>query len=133
MLSRPPVIVVATFSSVGIRRIIRILTVTYLHIQMMYFATAMKVSSRRKDKFIVGEHTLHFPVPRSLSHRGGVYPFPFGSHSPEPHARPRVSPRFPRRPPTDRVLSSLARNGLTGFIYFIKLLVKIEISFVLSK
>lgn len=37
----------------------------------------MKVSSRRKDKFIVGEHTLHFPAPRSLSHRG-VYPFPLG-------------------------------------------------------
>lgn len=43
----------------------------------------MKVSSRRKDKFIVGEHTLHFPAPRSLSHRG-VYPFPLG---PAPHVR----------------------------------------------
>lgn len=49
----------------------------------------MKVSSRRKDKFIVGEHTLHFPAPRSLSHRG-VYPFPLGP----------VSPRFDSRLPS---------------------------------
>lgn len=68
---------------------IRIQAVEYLLIQMMYFATANKVSSRRKDKFIVGEHTLHFPVPRSLSlHR--VYPFPFGP-APQEFAAPSAS------------------------------------------
>lgn len=53
----------------------------------------MKVSSRRKDKFIVGEHTLHFPAPRSLSHRG-VYPFPFG---PAPHVQRVPSHAMPRQ------------------------------------
>lgn len=53
---------------------------------MMYFAGSVKVSSRRKDKFIVGERThthIHFISllpPRSLSHRG-VYPFPLGPTS----------------------------------------------------
>lgn len=58
------------------------------------FCCAMKVSSPRKDKFIVGEHTLHFPTPRSLSHRG-VYPFPFGPAPPRSlHSRkPRLVSR----------------------------------------